>query len=204
MSGHQGDNQGIERRFIQHINDNYGNLVNTAYTMFNNNKKRKLVFDRDIFQDTIIRCYNNIKAKQKMADESPHGMDCYFLKALYLNHIEKERYAWYKNRSDIDVNFAISSTGEYSDGIYSKLLKDLKEDFSILYIMRQVEQHFDNEHFYLYRLKTLCEMTYKEICNKTKIKGARNKILEVSQWIKENIKKEDVDNEFNELYGNFI
>lgn len=204
MSGHQGDNQAIERRFIQHINDNYGNLVNTAYTMFNNNKKRKLVFDKDIFQDTIIRCYNNIKAKHKMADESPHGMDCYFLKALYLNHIEKERYAWYKNRSDVDVNFAISSTGEYSDGIYSKLLKDLKEDFSILYIMRQVEAHFDAEHFYLYRLKTLCEMTYKEICNKTQIKGARNKILEVSQWIKNNIKKEDVDNEFNELYGNFI
>lgn len=205
MSGHQGDNQGIERKFIQHINDNYTTLVQTAYTMFNNGKKRQLKFDEDIFQDTIIRCYNNIKAKGRMNDESPHGMDCFFLKALYINHIEKERYAWYKKRSDIDVNWAIKSNGnDTTEGVYSKLVKDLKEDFSILYIMRQVESHFDQEHFYLYRLKALCEMTYKDICRKTEIKGARNKILEVNQWVRENIKKEDVDNEFNQLYGDII
>lgn len=204
MQGHQGDNQLLERKFLDHINGNYKRLVSTAYLMFNNNKKRKLIFDEDIFQDTIIKCYERLQVKKSMKDDSPNGMDCYFLKALYLNTLMKERYAWYKKRSDVDVNAVLKSREHDTSSVERKLVSDLKADYSILYIMRRVEEEFDTEAFYLYRLKMLCGMTYKEICNKTKIKGARNKILEVSTWVKDNITLEEIDNKFNEEFEMFL
>lgn len=194
----------IERRFLNHINDNYSRLVNTALLMFNNSKK-KIEFSEDIFNDTIIKCYELLEKKKSMKDESPKGMDNYFLKSLYLNTMMEKRYAYVKKRShDIDVNSVLSSRDNGDSQVQSKLVKDLKTDFSVLYIMMQVEEHFDQQHFYLYRLKTLCEMTYKDICNKTQIKGARNMIIEVRTWIQNNIKKEDIDKAFYETYGDLI
>ena len=194
----------IERRFLNHINDNYSRLVNTALLMFNNSKK-KIEFSEDIFNDTIIKCYELLEKKKSMKDESPKGMDNYFLKSLYLNTMMEKRYAYVKKRShDIDVNSVLSSRDNGDSQVQSKLVKDLKTDFSVLYIMMQVEEHFDQQHFYLYRLKTLCEMTYKDICNKTQIKGARNMIIEVRTWIQNNIKKEDIDKAFYETYGDII
>lgn len=194
----------IERRFLNHINDNYSRLVNTALLMFNNSKK-KIEFSEDIFNDTIIKCYELLEKKKSMKDESPKGLDNYFLKSLYLNTMMEKRYAYVKKRShDIDVNSVLSSRDNGDSQVQSKLVKDLKTDFSVLYIMMQVEEHFDQQHFYLYRLKTLCEMTYKDICNKTQIKGARNMIIEVRTWIQNNIKKEDIDKAFYETYGDLI
>lgn len=194
----------IERRFLNHINDNYSRLVSTALLMFNNSKK-KIEFSEDIFNDTIIKCYELLEKKKSMKDESPKGMDNYFLKSLYLNTMMEKRYAYVKKRShDIDVNSVLSSRDNGDSQVQSKLVKDLKTDFSVLYIMMQVEEHFDQQHFYLYRLKTLCEMTYKDICNKTQIKGARNMIIEVRTWIQNNIKKEDIDKAFYETYGELI
>lgn len=194
----------IERRFLNHVNDNYSRLVNTANLMFNNSKK-KIEFSEDIFNDTIIKCYELLEKKKSMKDESPKGMDNYFLKSLYLNTMMEKRYAYVKKRShDIDVNSVLASRDNGDSQVQSKLVKDLKTDFSVLYIMMQVEEHFDQQHFYLYRLKTLCEMTYKDICNKTQIKGARNMIIEVRTWIQNNIKKEDIDKAFYETYGDLI
>lgn len=194
----------IERRFLNHINDNYSRLVSTALLMFNNSKK-KIEFSEDIFNDTIIKCYELLEKKKSMKDESPKGMDNYFLKSLYLNTMMEKRYAYVKKRShDIDVNSVLSSRDNGDSQVQSKLVKDLKTDFSVLYIMMQVEEHFDQQHFYLYRLKALCEMTYKDICNKTQIKGARNMIIEVRTWIQNNIKKEDIDKAFYETYGDLI
>ena len=194
----------IERRFLNHINDNYSRLVSTALLMFNNSKK-KIEFSEDIFNDTIIKCYELLEKKKSMKDESPKGMDNYFLKSLYLNTMMEKRYSYVKKRShDIDVNSVLSSRDNGDSQVQSKLVKDLKTDFSVLYIMIQVEEHFDQQHFYLYRLKTLCEMTYKDICNKTQIKGARNMIIEVRTWIQNNIKKEDIDKAFYETYGDLI
>ena len=53
----------IERRFLNHINDNYSRLVSTALLMFNNSKK-KIEFSEDIFNDTIIKCYELLEKKK--------------------------------------------------------------------------------------------------------------------------------------------
>ena len=67
-----------------------------------------------------------------------------------------------------------------------------------------VELNFDAEHFYLYRLKTLCGKTYKQIHDETQIKKSRDKILEVSNWVKQNLTRDMIKAEFLDIYGDLI
>ena len=68
-----------------------------------------------------------------------------------------------------------------------------------------VEENFDNEHFYLYRLKTLVpNMTFKRLQEVTKIKASRLKVIEVQRFVKETIKKEDIRKAFFDFYGDLI
>jgi hypothetical protein len=70
--------------------------------------------------------------------------------------------------------------------------------------MTQVEEHFPPEDFYLFRLKTLCNMTYKQVAEKTNLKGVRTRILEVKKWLKENITKDEVKDKFYEIYKDLL
>ena len=204
MSGHQGDNQGIERKFIHHINDNYDRLKNTALIMFNNSKKQ-IEFSEDIFNDTIIKCYELLERKKSMKDETPKGMDNYFLKSLYLNTMMEKRYAYIKKRTNnVDVNDVLSSRDNGDSLVQSKLISDLKTDYSVLYIMMKVEEQFDDEHFYLFRLKTFTNMTYAQLAEKTGIKGCRQKVVDVKNWLKDNVKQQDIKDEFDEIYGDLL
>jgi hypothetical protein len=47
-------------------------------------------------------------------------------------------------------------------------------------------------------------MTYKQVYEKTKIKGARQKILEVKAWVQDNVAKEDIKKAFNAVYGELL
>jgi hypothetical protein len=85
-----------------------------------------------------------------------------------------------------------------------KIKSDLWRDYATLYIMLKVEENFDNESFYLFRLKTLGNLTYKQIREKTNIKAIRKKILEVSSWVKQNVTKEEIKNNFNKQFGELL
>ena len=133
------------------------------------------------------------------------GIMRYFVRS-YVNNLRMEkRYAYHKKR---DHNISQDEFNErYEQSLSSKkdkILKDLLEDFSVLYIMKLVELNFDAEHFYLYRLKTLCGKTYKQIHDETQIKKSRDKILEVSNWVKQNLTRDDIKKEFFDIYGGLI
>ena len=85
-----------------------------------------------------------------------------------------------------------------------KIQGDLFKDFSLIYILMKVEENFDNDHFYLFKLKHLCGMTYKELSEKTKIPNARKKVLTVMHWLKKNITKDEIAKRFDETYGYLI
>ena len=52
--------------------------------------------------------------------------------------------------------------------------------------MKLVELNFPPEQLYLYKLKMICNKTYKQIHDETKIKKSRDKIIEVNKWVKNN------------------
>lgn len=187
------------------INDNYNNIKHICHQLCIKNKE---TFSEDILNDTVIQIHKIIKKKGQLNDMSCSGITNYFVRS-YVNNLRCEkRYAVNAKR---DLNIKQESIQdlyeEYSNKkstTREKIIKDLYIDFSILYIMKMVELNFDAEHFYLYRLKTLCGKTYKQVHDETKIKKSREKILEVSKWVKQNISREQIKNEFYSIYSELV
>lgn len=184
------------------ITNNYHNIEDACKKVCIRNKEK---YSPDILNDTVIQIHKIIEKKGQLNDMSCSGITNYFVKS-YVNNLRCEkRYAYVKKR---DQNITPEEFNERHEQSLSnkreKIIKDLYIDFSVLYIMFKVEHNFDAEHFYLYKLKMLCNKTYKEIYDQTHIKKSRDKILNVKKWISENITKDEIKKEFNLIYGDFI
>jgi hypothetical protein len=195
-------------KFINHINDHYTELK-WKYFKFCN--EHQYPWDEDIYSDTIVKCYDTIVKKGKLSDTTPQGIENYFFKAFKNNIMNEKNYCRTKYR---DWNINSDNINDIYEDWYNnnnisehtKLVSDLWKDFATLYIMTMVEQNFDSEHFYLYRMKTLVpNMTFKKLAQECKhIKATRRKVLEVMHWVKDNITKEDIRKVFYTLYGDIV
>lgn len=192
--------------FINYINDNYKQLY-YKYRQFC--KEKAYDWDEDIFQDTILKCYEAITKKGKLEDTTNQGIENYFFKAFKMNIQREGQYARNQKR---DLNYSSEKVSQVYEEWYNsnntdaktKLANDLFKDFSCLYIMHRVEDNFDNEHFYLFKLKTLCGYTYKQLSEKTGWKGVRQKILAVKNWLKDNLSREELNKAFQAMYGDLL
>ena len=192
--------------FINYINQHYDELK-AKYKAFCGLNGYN--WDEDIYSDTILKCYDAIAKKGHLNDTTSQGIENYMFISFKLNIKREGQYARNMKR---DLNI----TSDNINGIYeewyndnnttsrTKLLTDLWKDFSTLYIMNEVESNFPPEDFYLFKLKTLCNMTYKEVQEKTNEKRIRQRIVDIKNWLKANVKKEDVKTAFYEIYGNLI
>lgn len=194
------------RLFINYISDHYNQLY-YKYRQFC--KEKDYQWDEDIFQDTIVNCYSAITKKGKLQDTSNQGIENYFFKSFKMNLMREKQYARNQKRDlnveadDVDVMYEEWCNNNKEDA-RTKILSDMWKDFSCLYIMMLVEDNWDDEHFYLFRLKHLCNMTYKQLTDKTGIKGVRQKILDVKQWLKDNLTKEEINKAFQLAYGDLL
>ena len=194
------------RLFINYISDHYNQLY-YKYRQFC--KEKDYQWDEDIFQDTIVNCYSAITKKGKLQDTSNQGIENYFFKSFKMNIMREKQYARNQKRDlnveadDVDVMYEEWCNNNKEDS-RTKIVSDMWKDFSCLYIMMLVEDNWDDEHFYLFRLKHLCNMTYKQLTDKTGIKGVRQKILDVKQWLKDNLTKEEINKAFQLAYGDLL
>lgn len=192
--------------FIDYISKHYDELQckYKAFCQLNG-----YTWDWDIFQDTILKCFEAIKKKGKLEDTTPYGMESYFFISFKLNVKREGQYARNMKR---DLNVTSDNINDVYEEWYNenhttsrqKLLTDLWKDFSTLYIMNAVESNFPEEDFYIFKLKTLCNMTYKQVQEKTKAKKVRQRVCDIRNWLKTNVKKEDVKEVFTEMYGDII
>ena len=184
------------------VGKNYKHLIHICKEVC---KKNREVYSEDILNDTVIQIHKLIIKKGKLDDMSEKGIMNYFTRS-YVNNLRMEkRYAYVKKRdyniTQDEFNSSFEKSLESKD---AKILHDLLEDFSVLYIMKQVELNFDAEHYYLFKLKTLCGMTYKQVHDKTNIKKSKDKILEVSRWVKDNLSRRIIKQEFFDIYGDIL
>lgn len=193
--------------FINYINDNYDKVGGTLKLL---SAQRKQKFDEDAFHETILRCHKAISKKGYLKDKSPYGITSYLIRS-YFNIIKEEKRSAKNKKRDQNYN-SDNIGGVYEDYYNSnftdarqKVVNDLFKDFSVLYIMMVVEQNFDNEHFYLFKLKELIpDMTYKKLSEKTGLKAVRQKVVEVKKYIQANVTKEMIRKEFFEIYGDIL
>lgn len=194
---------GNELIFISYINSHYEELYG-RFKAFCLDKKYE--FDEDIFQDTILKCYKLIERKG-LEDLSDKGIENYFFMSFKQNLQREKQYARNQKRDGnvIDLSGAYS---EYLETLLTqreKLKADLYKDYACLYLLSKAEEHFDYEHFYLFRLKTFDKnMTYQKLQDKTGLKGVRQKVVDVKNWLKQNVKQSEVKREFEAIYGDII
>ena len=184
------------------INQNYNNLKQVCKDVCKRNKEQ---YSEDALNDTVIQVHKIIQKKGKLDDMSDNGIMRYFVRS-YVNNLRMEkRYAYHKKR---DYNITQEEFNDrYEQSLSSKrdkIIKDLLEDFSVLYIMKLVELNFPPEQLYLYKLKMICNKTYKQIHDETSIKKSRDKIIEVNKWVKQNLTRDVIKKEFFDIYGNLI
>ena len=184
------------------ISQNYNNLKQVCKDVCKRNKEQ---YSEDALNDTVIQVHKIIQKKGKLDDMSDNGIMRYFVRS-YVNNLRMEkRYAYHKKR---DYNITQEEFNDrYEQSLSSKrdkIIKDLLEDFSVLYIMKLVELNFPPEQLYLYKLKMICNKTYKQIHDETRIKKSRDKIIEVNKWVKQNLTRDVIKKEFFEIYGGLI
>ncbi len=192
--------------FINYISEHY-DLLKNRYKKFCSEKQ--YTFDEDVYQSTIIKCYDAIEKKGSLDDKTPYGIESYFFRSFKQNLQREKQYARNEKR---DCNFTSDEVESlYEDYVNQtekssnqKLKNDLYVDFATLYLMSKVEDNFDQEHFYLFRIKTLGNLTYKQLQQKTNIKGARQKVIDVKNFLKNNVTKEEINDAFQQLYGDLL
>lgn len=184
------------------ISKNYNNLKQVCKDVCKRNKEQ---YSEDALNDTVIQVHKIIQKKGKLDDMSDNGIMRYFVRS-YVNNLRMEkRYAYHKKR---DYNITQEEFNDrYEQSLSSKrdkIIKDLLEDFSVLYIMKLVELNFPPEQLYLYKLKMICNKTYKQIHDETKIKKSRDKIIEVNKWVKQNLTRDVIKKEFYSIYADLL
>ena len=192
--------------FINYIGKNYDKVEKKVKMLCGRNKQS---YSKDSFQDAILKCYNAIQKKGTLKDTSAYGMESYLIKSYFNRVIDEKRNCHQKLRdANIDSDSINNLYEEWfnsnNDSSRLKVASDLWKDFSTLYIMSRVEENFDAESTYLFKLKFLCGYTYKQVCSKVKCTGCRVKILDVKNWLITNVTKDDIRKSFQAMYGEIL
>lgn len=192
-------------RFLNYMSANY-NAIKESMERYATAKMGG--FDEDIFQSTILKVYEKIE-KDGLKDDSDDGFLNYFFMSFKTNtHREKQYARNKKNDDNVEQEDIEPAYEKWYNANYSsekeKLVSDLRKDYFALRLAEVVEKAFDSEHFYLWRLKTFMPMTYKQLQEKTKIPSARQKVLEVMDYLRTNVKKEELEEEFQSNFSDII
>lgn len=200
------NNEEIAKRYLEWFSLNYKTLKN-KYRRFC--KEKDYDWNEDIFSDTYLKIYESI-SKKGLIDTSNQGFDNYTFRSFKQNLQREKQYCRVSKR---DMNYNSDNINDIYEIWYNennsparvKLLNDLYKDFATLYILTKVEDNFDSEHFLLFRLKYLIpNMTYKKLQEKTQAKKCRQKVIEVRDWVRQNISKDDIKKVFNKMYSDLI
>ena len=198
-------NEEIANKYLLWVSENYTYLKNKYFNLC---KEKQWNFDEDIFSETYLKVYEIIK-KKGIKDPSDRGMECYTFRSFQNNIRNEQRYCRNKKR---DLNISSDNINDLYEEYYNKtktpaiekIMSDLRKDFFIIWLMSLVEKNFDSESFYLFRIKTLSNMTFKQLAEQTKIKASRRKVIDVMHWIRENITQEDAEAAFKRFYENYV
>lgn len=189
-------------KFLQWVNDNYEYLKNHHQAYCLNTRQN---WDEDIFCDTYLKIYEKIK-KDGIKDDTPRGMECYFFMAFKINTKRETQYSRNTKKDENNANLPILQEIYLNTQLTEreKLVQDLQKDYFTLRILEKIEKQFPYEDCRLFKIKLFENLTYKQLTDKTGVKGIRQKIVDIKNWIKENITKEELIKEFNEKFGDLI
>ena len=194
------DNTEQATRFLQFVNDNYNNLKKkwAKYLI-----DRQIEFDEDIYSETILKVYDYIN-KNGIKDTTDSGFANYFFKAFNINIKREKQYSRNINRDrNIDATEELSKEINGEDELKLKIRSQVFDDWSVVYILRLVEDNFDQISFHCFRLYfVLDKMTYHQLREITKVKDAKKRVVTIKNWLKYKLTKKQLEKEFSAYYDN--
>lgn len=148
-------------------------LTGRLYTT-NKNRWKTMVdgFDEDIYNDTIVKCYESIL---KGADTGG-DLNGYWFKSFKNNLNRGKEYSHKKNRDDVDV-YEVLRDKEYEESsinLYYSAISD---------ILIKVKAKFDRKTFEVFRMYLLCNMSYEQLNSMTGLCDCKERISRVRRWI---------------------
>ena len=157
--------------------------------------------NEDMLNDTILACYNSI-ARNNLSDTTEQGMRNYLFRAFKVNLNAISNYD--KRKDVVDDLTALAEQYEtQGEATYNKIKKQLFDDYSLIYILEQVENNFDTITFHCFRLKTMLPCTYQRLREITKVKDCKKRVVKVNKWLRENMTRQDIYNAFISDYPSF-
>ena len=194
------DNTEQATRFLQFVNDNYNNLKKkwAKYLI-----DRQIEFDEDIYSETILKVYDYISANG-IKDDSESGFANYFFRAFNIDIKREKQYSRNLNRdSNIDAIEELSKEINGEDELKLKIRNQVFDDWSIVYILRLVEDNFDQISFHCFRLYyVLNKMTYSKLREITKVPDSKKRVVTIKNWLKDKLTKKQLEKEFSSYYDN--
>lgn len=187
----------IANRFLQLVNKNYDEYKKK---WISHNNQKGMTFDEDVFSQTILSIYDKIK-KSGINDSSDKGLENYFFKSVIMNNKRELLYP-YQSRRDKNVEPFDVLKNTFDDSDLSMIKKEeARKSFFQYHILKTAQDNFDLETFKVFRLFYLDgKMTYTKLTKLTGVKNAKKKILEVRNWLQNNISKEELNKEFEIWY----
>lgn len=182
--------------FMETIGRNYEELkVGCRANQLKSNKP----WSEDVFQDTILLCYETIQ-RRGIRDKTDQGIRNYFFNSLKMNVLHEKVIPFNARRVDDETIVDNYDPLDEREG-EKKVMEQLYNDFAVVRILELAEANCDPLSFYCYRLKFLMDkMPYQKLVKITKIKSAKARVKSVIEWIKENVTEEELRKEFEEKY----
>ena len=153
---------------------------------------RGLEWDEDTFHLTLLKTLE----KKQLHDMSDQGILNYIFKAFRINTLRERQYPYNARRSVMDElpDKSDTSPEEREQRIESEVLSDMMATR----LLEIVERNFDPDHYNAFRLKSMTDMTYKQLEAKTGLTRTRRMVKEVRDWLRENITEDMLKMEHGE------
>ena len=185
-------------RFLKFANDNYEDYKKKwAKYLYD----RQVDFDEDVFSETVLKVYDYINTNG-IKDDSDSGLANYWFKSFNTNIKREKQYSRNVNRDkNIDATEELSKEMNGEDELQLKIRRHVFEDWSIVYILRLVEDNFDSISFHCFRLYYILDkMTYSKLREITKVPDSKKRVVTIKNWLKDNLTKQQMEKEFSKYY----
>lgn len=185
-------------RFLKFANEHYDDYKKKwAKYLYD----KQVDFDEDVFSDTILKVYDYIE-KNGINDTTYSGLANYWFKSFNTNIKREKQYSRNVNRDkNIDATEELSKEMNGEDELKLKIRRHVFEDWSIVYILRLVEDNFDSISFHCFRLYYILDkMTYSKLREITKVPDSKKRVVTIKNWLKYNLTKQKMEKEFSKYY----
>ena len=185
-------------RFLKFVNEHYEDYKKKwAKYLYD----KQVDFDEDVFSETVLKVYDYINTNG-IKDDSDSGLANYWFKSFNTNIKREKQYSRNVNRDkNIDATEELSKEMNGEDELKLKIRRHVYEDWSIVYILRLVEDNFDSISFHCFRLYYILDkMTYSKLREITKVPDSKKRVVTIKNWLKDNLTKQQMEKEFSKYY----